>query len=622
MAKKQSIRKKTKKAAASPRASFPVQLVLLIAYTAILLTGFLWAYNQSFDKKIHLGGDNAGYYILGKALASGQGYTNIQMKEKPPHNHFPPGYPVILATAIRLSSDHVVPLKKLNGAFFLLSTGLLFLIVYKLSDNIHIAFLTALFSIVNYHLLTYSIIMMSEIPFMFFSLLCLYLFIKTDFSKPILKNWIFLLLLLLLSFTYYIRSTGLALFVAFLLVLGIQKRWKYLTTLFVGFILLALPWYLRNKSLGGNAYMNQLGMKNPYRPELGYMGLTDWFVRIWTNLTRYIAREIPAAVLNFVETIDHMKPLSSKEYLTGILLMAVMIFGLLKIKKHFKLIFFYLGTYFGILMLWPEVWFGSRFIIPLIPLLSFLVFNGIFEMVGYITRKIFKFKNAARVHMAIVLIGLLSIFSYSKETLSYMKFAAKADYPDAYKNYFELAKWIRDNAPDSSITSCRKGQLFHLFSGKFVTGFKSTLNTEEQVEYLKSKDVDYVVFDQLGYSSTGRYLFPAIKKYPKKFKVIKLIKKPDTYLLEFHPELGYWGAWKGKLREGKGTYTWENGQHFEGIWKEDKRNGPGILYLPGGQTLEGVYRDDLLEGEGILKDKNGQIIDRAFYEHGKRVDGK
>ena len=136
---------------------------------------------------------------------------------------------------------------------------------------------------------------------------------------------------------------------------------------------------------------------------------------------------------------------------------------------------------------------------------------------------------------------ILSIFtakSYAEPSLKKLKLQAKSPYPDKYKNYFELAAWIRENAPDSFVTVCRKGQLFYLFSRKYTSGYKNTLNQEEQINYLKKVGADYVVLEQLGYSSTGRYLYPAIKRYPAKFKIIKHIKNPDTYLMKFLPDLG------------------------------------------------------------------------------------
>lgn len=83
-----------------------------------LLTGlFLLVYTAVFDSKIDLGGDNAGYYILGKALNTGAGYTDIHLPEQTPANHFPPGYPALLALFMFVS-DSFVFLKLMNGALF------------------------------------------------------------------------------------------------------------------------------------------------------------------------------------------------------------------------------------------------------------------------------------------------------------------------------------------------------------------------------------------------------------------------------------------------------------------------------------------------------------------------
>ena len=41
--------------------------------------------------------DGAGYAVLGEALATGHGYCEINKPEAPPHDHFPPGYPIVLA---------------------------------------------------------------------------------------------------------------------------------------------------------------------------------------------------------------------------------------------------------------------------------------------------------------------------------------------------------------------------------------------------------------------------------------------------------------------------------------------------------------------------------------------
>jgi hypothetical protein len=42
-----------------------------------------------------------------------------------------------------------------------------------------------------------------------------------------------------------------------------------------------------------------------------------------------------------------------------------------------------------------------------------------------------------------------------------------------------------------------------------------------------------VIIEQLGFSSTAKYLVPAVQKNPDKFEVVYQLKNPDTYLLKF-----------------------------------------------------------------------------------------
>lgn len=67
-------------------------LVGILALTSALL-------NTRFDSPPRY--DGAGYAVLGLALASGRGYHEISHPEAPPHTHFPPGYPMVLATLFR-----------------------------------------------------------------------------------------------------------------------------------------------------------------------------------------------------------------------------------------------------------------------------------------------------------------------------------------------------------------------------------------------------------------------------------------------------------------------------------------------------------------------------------------
>lgn len=565
-----------------------------------------------------MGGDNAGYYILGSSIASGQGYSNIHTKSAKKHTHFSPGYPIIIATTILLLSDDIETIKKVNGLFLFLTACLLFFLIHHLSHNYHIAFITTFLMLLNFHILSYSVIMMSEIPFLFFSTLSLFLVLKTDFNLPILKNTRFWFLLLAIIISYYIRPTGIALIAAVGLILALRKKWTYLIVEIISFILLVLPWVIRNKTVGGSSYIQQLIQINPYRPELGKLTLSDLFIRIWENFQRYLTREVPAGTFNFIPEKTHTLPISFDEWILGAFILAIVLLGIYRLKEQSIILGSYILSTFGILLLWPQVWYGPRFSIPLIPIILFLFIYGLTYIFTFKNYLPFKINNHLLYSSLSICTIIFGIKSYS-QPLDYLHEAGKRPYSPNYENYFKIAEWVNLNTPDSTIISCRKEQLFYLFSQKKVFRFKNTIDMEEQVAFLKDASTDYVVLEQLGYSATGRNLYPAIKRYPNKFKVIKHIKNPDTYLLKFSADLGYTGEWKNDQRSGYGTFVWESGLSFAGTWSNNVRNGNGILYYSDGKQLEGIWVNDKMHGKAVIKDKQGVIIERCEYFENKKI---
>ncbi len=284
-------------------------------YIVIITILFIAVYGYIFDKKLDLNGDNAYYYVLGKALSQGDGYVNIASINSAANNHYPPGYPFILSIFMKFS-DSFTFLKILNGIFLLISLYLAYYLFNKFSNNPKIAFLSTFFLLLNAHVLLYSTMIMSEISFILFSFLCLALIINIDFKVNIFKNPYTYLTLITLAIAYYIRSSGLALFGGLILYLLIKKHWNAVAFFMSGFFVLALPWIIRGRKLGGNAYVKPLVMINPYRPELGNADIADYFNRFFSNVSRYITREIPSSTLPFIK-VNYLDLITITEWIIG-----------------------------------------------------------------------------------------------------------------------------------------------------------------------------------------------------------------------------------------------------------------------------------------------------------------
>lgn len=555
-----------------------------LLYLLIITILYIPIYNHIFDKKVAILGDNAAYYILGKAMANGDGFVQANLISKPKATHFPPGYPAFMSVVMNSFGDEVTVLKKANGVLLWLSLVILFFFFRNISKNIHLSFVIVLALVFNMHLLQYGTWMMSEIPFLLISSLSLFLLTISDLNKKPWMNWAFILTVIVTAASYYVRGQGLAVFAGLFLFLLFAKKWIHAGFAAVLYFLLLLPWHLRNSGLPESSYSKALKLKNYYDPSQGLMETGDWFDRFFTNMERYFKFEIPSSVFGYVADYQ-----SSGVLFGGLVFSIIVFIGFLKLKQYRWAVGGYLLATFGILFLWPEIWNGIRFILAIVPLLTFLFAFGVIELILLAGQKM-KIKLSEKIpqRLSFAFLILIPIFFGKIEDLNK---EANRKYDPLFRNYFELAKWTKNNLPDSSVVVCRKPNLFYLESGHFTEGFSKVEGIDKFLVTFQKKKATHVVI--YGDGITQRYFLPAYQKNQEKFKPIRQMQNPDMWLMEYHPELGYQGEWVNGMKEGKGIYVYQDGRKYEGEWKNDQQNGRGILY-----------------------DSQGKIIAEGFWENG------
>ena len=256
---------------------------------ALILAG-LCAALLVFNSQLSLSGDNAEFIILGRALASGQGYTYIQAPEPGLATKYPFGFPLLLAAVETLFPGSIVALKTLVVLLFALSLPVLYRFLRRHASPIP-ALLTCLLCLSSVALLDFSHQVMSEIPYLAASLLALLLLDRARSIRTLLFA------VLALMGAYYIRTAGITLVAAGIAFLALNRRYKDAGIVAVLAVLLALPWSLRNAAIGGTNYLRQLLSVNPYRPEEGVLTLGGFFERLFANVQIYGLREIPRAFL-------------------------------------------------------------------------------------------------------------------------------------------------------------------------------------------------------------------------------------------------------------------------------------------------------------------------------------
>jgi antitoxin component YwqK of YwqJK toxin-antitoxin module len=483
---------------------------------------------------------------------------------------------------------------------------------------------------------------MTEIPFIFTSLGTIYFLMRMEKQALPFKDYNFWLFFFFLIFGYYIRPTGTILIGGVIVYFLFERNWKMALIVIAGSIICAFPWYLRNISTGQHQVEKQIMLKNPYRPELGRTEAADWVARIKNNTKRYVSMEIPSALLGYkIEKYNEPLP-KDKKWFIGLLFIALGIIGFFRLRELKWLIIAYMFGSFIVLIAVPEVWTGPRLMLTVIPIIYISIILAVFDGLSWLAKKI---NIQEKIRVSFLPFLFLFFIFVLKDGITYLEYSAGGDMPPMYARYFELARWAKTNIPQNSIVACRKPELFYLYSGCKTTGYLNSLNADSLISNLKTNKVTHVVLDQLGFASTGRYLYPAIQKNPEKFKLLQHLQNPDTYLFEVHYDFGYQGEmkdgkrngkgisrnadgsvyegyWKNDNREGDGTFTWANGLKFVGSFSNNLRNGPGIMYLGNGQILKATWIRDSIAGYAKLYDSKGKIIQEGVMKNNNFVHSK
>ena len=209
----------------------------------------------------------------------------------------------------------------------------------------------------------------SEIPYLTFSLLALWLVDRGVRREGILQNGWLLGGMACTIWAFYIRTAGIALVAAVAAWLFLRRDFRR-GLLFVGAAFVCwLPWMLRNQAAGGSGvYIKQLLMVNPYHPEQGWLDLPGLLERFLGNLDRYLRGwpEILVPSFGGTDTLLHPAPL--------LLIALAAAATVLCIRRGEHLLVLYAAFSMGMLLLWA--WPGDRFLVPLLPVVILLGVSG------------------------------------------------------------------------------------------------------------------------------------------------------------------------------------------------------------------------------------------------------
>ena len=490
----------------------------LLGGVLLVATGAVWF---AFNPAPHTGGDNAGYVTLAYSLLKNGTYTELFDPAQPPHTKYPPVFPALLAVLMALGARTWTALKAVAVLSTLGATALTYLWAERRIGpawGAGVAVLLALSSSVVY----YSHWILSDPTFLFFTVLALWALDRADGVGPgeaeagavaggeangPQAGWL-ALGVAAAALAYFTRSAGLPLLVATFGWLALRRRWRGLAASAVAVGVPAVLWMLRARGPGTADYSAEFWLLDPYDPSLGRVGVGGLLGRAVANLQGYVGTHLPAGIVG---------QRGAWVAAMGVTLVAVALVGwVLRGRRRVGPAEIFLPLYAGLILLWPQVWSGDRFALPLYPVLFLFAASALKDLLEHRGRALATAAGLA----AFLALALPALGSWTRAVQDAQACAAAvrvggpfACYGPRVGSFVEAAEWSGANLPPGSSVLTRKPRIFYVLSGVPSRTFPFVEDARTHLELAESLGTRYELVDQWD-GQANRFVVTAVGNDP------------------------------------------------------------------------------------------------------------
>ncbi len=458
----------------------------------------------------HPGGDNAGYIALAHGLLANGTYTDVFDPEALPHTKYPPIFPFVLALLMALGARTWTAFKAVAAVATVVSVAFTYLWAERILRPAG-AFAVALLVALSVGVVYYSQWVLSDPVFLAFTMVALYAVARADEEDGLDHRWV-AVGVVAVGLAYFTRSAGLPLVLAVLGWLTVRRAWRPLAAASVVLGLPMVAWWLRARSVQGVAqYASEFWMVNPYDPSLGTVGVGGLVGRVVENAVGYATTHLPGGV------VGADAPALA---LFGIALVAASCAGWgIRLREGPGPAELFYPLYWGVVLLWPVVWSGDRFALPLLPLA--FVYGAV--ALHAATRRLpdAVVPVAATVVVLAMLFPAIDGWRRAVETAS----ACPADvrerdvwacYGGGVQSFMAAAAWSGEGLPDDARVLSRKPRHFYLQSGVPSRAFAFFEEPEPHLELADALGARYILLDQWD-GFARRYVASAVTRRPGAF---------------------------------------------------------------------------------------------------------
>ena len=262
-------------------------------------------------------------------------------------------------------------------------------------------------------------------------------------------------------------------------------------------------------------------MVNPYDPGLGTVGVLGLLPRLSGNLVAYVTQHVPGGI------VGTSGPALAA--LGAVLVLAATAGWVLALRRRVGPVEIFFPLYGGLILLWPEVWSGDRFVLPLYPVLFLYAADAVRTGAGRLSPPLPML--AAAVATLVFLMpaagALTTAAESSRQCASFVRTNGPfACYGPGVGTFVEAARWTADGLPPGSVVLSRKPRHYFLLSGLASRTF---LFAEDPVEHLALADrlgARYVLLDSWD-GQARRFVAAAVTRWPTAFCFVRGFSDPS-----------------------------------------------------------------------------------------------
>ncbi|MFO7651745.1 MAG: hypothetical protein R6X13_10460 [bacterium] len=457
------------------------------------------------------------YLLLGEALVTGRGYTELWRPVPVAHTQYPPVFPLAVAgVKLLFGTGSILPVKLLvllcGFGAFLLALRFFRQLSLPVTEPGLVLLSVPVLLVLQGQVLT-------EVPFLFVSLAALLLL-----SKPrpqSLEVWVGILLVIV---GLGLRTSGVALVAAAAVSLAKQRRWAPLIVLVLGSLGFLVAWQARATVLGGQSYLQLLLARDPYVQEFGRAGPLELLARLGTNALRYAFVVLPATLV----------PLAAAPVLremVGAVIVLLVVLGVRARWRSASVPEYYAGAALLVLAAWPQVWSGDRFLVPVLPLLLMYLWCGARSLANRLRHPVLARVIAGSLVAANLLHLAPMVPRRVVSNVAWLRGDGLAGYEPEWRSYFTAIDWVGKNTSDKSVVMARKPEFVYLLARRRAFCYPFTNDRSAVLEALLRSD--YVIFDNFRWSRTTQYfLNPVLQDNRELFRIAYVTGRPEFFVLQ------------------------------------------------------------------------------------------